>query len=497
MFDLKRKHFQSQDPQRLTPLRLSKQIESRGQSQKIQSSTTRCRDQSPLAARSPNSSYAQPKSQISRAQSRAFGKRSGYTASQRRNRTSASNFLREKQRTGLLKEQQRQIGRKPGDPSRDFEDSRDSKMHEASDLAENADIASGLHRVNGARGSKKDLKDYIKRRMLCRLMHTKRGPLWNEWHKLDSKRIKLLVNKFVLEKDHQAMRYILKNQHKENQLKNQREADLRLKVEEIKRFKARQKKRKRNKLQIINQKNQISVMKYLSQTGVKRVREIPDPEDLEALRKTVETQLSDFPQRDSTKIPQVKENATATRETYEPSKTQIKNPRDSEAPQAAEASFPRNPHPHQIKKDLLSSQREIALPPRQHYSHYRKPKKNRSHKLNKSTEIEVKQQIYEKSLRDRPKRTLGERGIRDLRHAGSELKMQLEGEYVTEKKSKVPSQFSERDKVKIGQRSLFQRLSKINGRSRDKFEQFEKSQKGNQLLYFCWRIRALEFSFIC
>jgi hypothetical protein len=108
--------------------------------------------------------------------------------------------------------------------------------------------------------------DYIKSRMYCRLMHTKRGNLWNELHKLDKKRIKLLMNKFVIQKDHEAMQYIIKNQQKELAEKNSKLKQKLLKVEDIKRFKIKQKITNFKKLKNIEKKNFESVIRYLKDT---------------------------------------------------------------------------------------------------------------------------------------------------------------------------------------------------------------------------------------
>lgn len=108
--------------------------------------------------------------------------------------------------------------------------------------------------------------DYIKSRMYCRLMHTKRGNLWNEWHKLDKKRIRLLMNKFVIQKDHEAMQYIIKNHQKELAQKNSKLKQKLIKVENIKKFKIKQKISNLKKLKNIERKNFDSVVRYLKDT---------------------------------------------------------------------------------------------------------------------------------------------------------------------------------------------------------------------------------------
>ena len=263
---------------------------------------------------------------------------------------------------------------------------------------------------------KNDLKDYLKRKMLCRLMHTKRGPLWTEWHKLDSKRIKLLVNKFVMEKDHAAMKYILKNQRRERLLKKQKEAEVKLKVEEIKQFKATQKRKRDKRLRLIQERNEISVMKYMA-------------------------------------------NADPHRSNWE------------------------NDRHNRIKKDLLSSKR-VTKHRKAQFSWQRKSKILKDKKLNRSTEVEVCQQIYQKSLLEKPKRTLAEHKLKNNKHAGSQLKIQLENDFKKESLIKGESHYSARDKIKIGQRSLFQRLSKINGESIDNLDKFEKTQQ-SKTFYSC------------
>lgn len=102
--------------------------------------------------------------------------------------------------------------------------------------------------------------------MLCRIMHTKRGNFWNELHKLDGKRIKLLLNKFVVKKDHEAMQYIIRNQEKERAEKQGKRQQKQAKIMEIKRSKVRYKTAKLKKLREREQKNFESVVEYLKGT---------------------------------------------------------------------------------------------------------------------------------------------------------------------------------------------------------------------------------------
>ena len=210
------------------------------------------------------------------------------------------------------------------------------------------------------------------------------------------------------------MKYILRNQRREKLLKKQKEEEVRLKVEEIKQFKARQKFKRDKRLRNIQERNEISVMKYMA--------------DAEPLR----------------------------------------------------PNFDHNRH-NRIKKDLLSSKR-AAKHRNTQLSWKRKSKIQKSKKLNKSTGVELCQQIYQKSLLEKPKKTLTEHKLKNIKHAGSQLKIQLENDFKKESLVKGESHYSARDKVKIGQRSLFQRLSKINGESNENLEKFQKNKQSNVLL---------------
>lgn len=108
--------------------------------------------------------------------------------------------------------------------------------------------------------------DFIKQKMYCRLMHTKRGNLWNELHKLDRKRIKLLMNKFVIQKDHEAMQYIIRNQQKELVERHCQRKQRMAKVEHIKQSKAARKAETLVRLRQVEKRNFDSVLRYLSDT---------------------------------------------------------------------------------------------------------------------------------------------------------------------------------------------------------------------------------------
>jgi hypothetical protein len=97
-------------------------------------------------------------------------------------------------------------------------------------------------------------------------MHTKRGNFWNELHKLDDKRIKLLLNKFVVKKDHEAMQYIIRNQERERKEQQGRVQQQQAKILEIKRSKMRHKTAKLKKLRDLEKKNFESVVRYLQDT---------------------------------------------------------------------------------------------------------------------------------------------------------------------------------------------------------------------------------------
>lgn len=108
--------------------------------------------------------------------------------------------------------------------------------------------------------------DYIKQKMFCRLMHTKRGNLWNELHKLDRKRIKLLMNKFVIQKDHEAMQYIIRNQQKELVERHCQIKQRMAKVDHIKQTKAKRKEDTLKRLRDLERRNFESVLRYLQDT---------------------------------------------------------------------------------------------------------------------------------------------------------------------------------------------------------------------------------------
>lgn len=108
--------------------------------------------------------------------------------------------------------------------------------------------------------------DYLKQKMYCRLMHTKRDNLWNELHKLDRKRIKLLMNRFVIQKDHEAMQYIIRNQKRELVEKHCQQRQLMAKVEQIKQSKSRQRAEALVRLRKIERQNFESVLNYLRDT---------------------------------------------------------------------------------------------------------------------------------------------------------------------------------------------------------------------------------------
>ena len=107
------------------------------------------------------------------------------------------------------------------------------------------------------------VNDFFESKMYCRLMHTKRDNLWNEWHKLDKKRVNFLMNDLGINQDHNAMNFIMKNFQKSKRRKNKIIEARMKKVETIKRFKLAQKKRKKRKNKKLEKKNFRSVQKYL------------------------------------------------------------------------------------------------------------------------------------------------------------------------------------------------------------------------------------------
>lgn len=111
-----------------------------------------------------------------------------------------------------------------------------------------------------------NFRNYFQSKMYCRLMHTKRGHLWNEWHKLDEKRVRMLMNEFVIKKDYEAMEFIMSNYKKEKQKKTLFEQKKQQKIDEIKNFKVIQKNIRQKKLKNLEDRNFNSMIKYLEGT---------------------------------------------------------------------------------------------------------------------------------------------------------------------------------------------------------------------------------------
>lgn len=133
-----------------------------------------------------------------------------------------------------------------------------SRHFDRENISPNQDPAPTTHPVSRGSG-----KDYIESRMLCRIMHTKRGNLWNELHKLDKKRITLLLNKFVVQKDHEAMQYIIDQIEQEMAVKHNKMEKRRANIQDIKSSKKRQKANKLKRLKCLEKKNFESVVRYL------------------------------------------------------------------------------------------------------------------------------------------------------------------------------------------------------------------------------------------